>query len=150
MPIRVMTLMLHSCTVSPIFIDVLYWNTRHHNNNLRQCQSEAYPLSSRNLSFADEWIWGGCGDNMQYGYKWAATSAPRLRFQKRIINNWLLICSELDFKLTQSLIFQICSKLHRHPRARGEGEGDWFSEIGKVSKTEAKRGQVTREKMLAL
>ena len=53
-----------------------------------------------NLSFADEWIWGGCGDNMQYGYKWAATSsAPRLRFQKRNINNSLMICSELDFNL---------------------------------------------------
>ena len=97
------------------------------------CVNVKVGLRIINLSFADEWIWGGCGDNMQYGYKWAATSAPRLRFQKRIINNWLLICSELDFNLAQILIFQICSKLHRHPRARGKGEGDWFSEIGKVS-----------------
>ena len=32
------------------------------------------------------------------------------------------------------MIFQICSKLHRHPRARSKGEGDRFSEIRKVSK----------------
>ena len=112
------------------FLWFLYFNK----NNLRQCQSETYLLSSRNLSFTDEWIWGGCGDNMQYGYKWATSSSPQLRFQKEIINNWLQICSELDFKLAQILIFQICSKLHRHPRARSKGEGDRFSEIRKVSK----------------